>query len=56
MLRLSQETYSREYLTCQKLEKSIFQINFELEFQLETTSTKTNILPKAGKINFSIIF
>ena len=23
MLRLSQETYSHEYLTCQKLEKSI---------------------------------
>jgi len=41
---------------CQKLEKTIFQLLFNYNFELETATTKTKIVPKAGKSNFSIAF
>jgi len=31
-----------------------FSITFQLEFEFETATTKTKILPKAGKIKISI--
>ena len=41
--------------SCQKLEKSIFEYFFKLNFELKKAATKTKIVPKAGKINFWIL-
>ena len=41
---------------CQKLAKSIFQYLLKKHFNRKKAATKTKILPKVGKISFSILF